>query len=63
MMPDAEIVTKWTRIVRLYKLRNGWPEFGPNSLGRRLALAEAAELEASGVTAADIDRLFPRGVA
>lgn len=47
---DAEIRDRWHRITRRYA-RNG-------SLAKRLALAEADQLEAEGITETDIDRVL-----
>lgn len=47
---DAEIRDRWHRITRRYA-RNG-------SLAKRMALAEADQMEAEGITEADIDRVL-----
>ena len=48
---DDEIVRRWLRARQHYHCRS--------SLARRLAILDIEEMEAAGVTEADIDRLFP----
>lgn len=47
---DDEIREEWRRLRRLASR---------NSLGRKVAMLRADELESRGVTEQDIDRLFP----
>jgi len=47
---DEEITRRWMRARKYYH---------KGSLARRLAMLDVEELEASGVTEEDIDRLFP----
>lgn len=50
-MSDDQIRSEWKAICRQYDRGK--------SLARRVALLSCDELEARGVTEADIDRLFP----
>jgi hypothetical protein len=49
-MEDSKIKELWSRASSLYH---------KGGLSRRIALLDIEELEAAGVTCADIDRLFP----